>query len=88
MARCKNAPETSGRRTPPVQINFFEDDEAKEHYQIIKGKKIHPEKGFVFKGTSQESFLANVMATIAMHKWEKFVTHPSPLDSKVKPINV
>ncbi|KAK8669130.1 hypothetical protein V6N13_106568 [Hibiscus sabdariffa] len=28
------------------------------------------------------------MATIAMHKWEKFVTHPSPPDSKVKPINV
>ncbi|KAK8568671.1 hypothetical protein V6N12_007216 [Hibiscus sabdariffa] len=76
------------RRTPPVQINFFEDDEVKEHYQIIKGKQIHPEKGFVFKGTSQEGFPANVMATIAMHKWEKFVTHPSPPDSKVKPINV
>ncbi|KAK8701649.1 hypothetical protein V6N13_020032 [Hibiscus sabdariffa] len=88
MARCKNAPETSGRPTPPVQINFFEDTEAKERYQTIKGKQIHPEKGFVFKGIGQESIPANVMATIAKHKWERFVTHPSPQDSKTKSINV
>ncbi|KAK8578897.1 hypothetical protein V6N12_069241 [Hibiscus sabdariffa] len=88
MERCKNAPETSSRRTPPVQINFFEDDEAKERYQIIKGKQLYLEKGFVFKGTSQEGLPANVMATITMHKWERFVTHPSPPYSKVKPINV
>ncbi|KAK8708680.1 hypothetical protein V6N13_059718 [Hibiscus sabdariffa] len=85
---AKNAPETSGRPTPPVQINFFEDAEAKERYQTIKGKQIHQEKGFVFKGTSQEGFPAKDMATISMHKWEKFVTHPSPPYSKVKPINV
>ncbi|KAK8600012.1 hypothetical protein V6N12_049873 [Hibiscus sabdariffa] len=64
------------------------DTKAKERYQTIKGKQIHPEKGFVFKGTCQESFPANVMATIAKHKWERFVTHPSPQDSKTKPTNV
>ncbi|KAK8596893.1 hypothetical protein V6N12_065372 [Hibiscus sabdariffa] len=47
-----------------------------------------PNSDVIFKGTSQEGFLVNVMATITMHKWERFVTHPNPPDSKVKHINV
>ncbi|KAL4351645.1 hypothetical protein GQ457_06G011040 [Hibiscus cannabinus] len=40
------------------------------------------------KGMSQEGFPPNVMATIPMHKWEKFVTHPGSADPQKKPINV
>ncbi|KAK8510715.1 hypothetical protein V6N12_067165 [Hibiscus sabdariffa] len=69
-------------------MKLFEDDEAKARYQTLKGKQTLPEKGFVFKGTGQEAFPENVMATIAMHKWEKFAAHPSPADPKKKPINV
>ncbi|KAK8715706.1 hypothetical protein V6N13_043034 [Hibiscus sabdariffa] len=38
MARCKNAPETSGRSRPPkpIEIKLFEDNEAKERYQVMK----------------------------------------------------
>ncbi|KAK8533151.1 hypothetical protein V6N13_046313 [Hibiscus sabdariffa] len=88
MTRCKNAPETIGRANPPVQIKYFEDDEAKARYQKLKGRQTLPEKGFVFKGTSPEGFPASVMATIAMHKWEKFATHPGTADPQKKPINV
>ncbi|KAK9011586.1 hypothetical protein V6N11_044433 [Hibiscus sabdariffa] len=76
MARCKNAPETSGRTAPTLQIRYFEDDDAKARHQAIKGRQILAERGFVFKGTSTEGFPPSVMATITMHKWEKFVTHP------------
>ncbi|KAK8713282.1 hypothetical protein V6N13_148503 [Hibiscus sabdariffa] len=88
MARCKNAPETSGRTTPPVQIRYFENDDAKARHQTLKGRQTLGEKGFVFKGKSKESFPPSVMATIAMHKWEKFVTHPGSVDPNQKPINV
>ncbi|KAK8572783.1 hypothetical protein V6N13_048354 [Hibiscus sabdariffa] len=88
MARCKNSPETTGRVNPPVQIRYFEDDEAKARYQTLKGRQTLPEKGFIFKGTSQEGFPASVVATIAMHKWEKFVTHLGTTDPQKKPINV
>ncbi|KAL4283966.1 hypothetical protein GQ457_16G019480 [Hibiscus cannabinus] len=37
---------------------------------------------------SQEGFPENVMATIAMHKWKKFVPHPGLANPKKKPINV
>ncbi|KAK8625998.1 hypothetical protein V6N13_133653 [Hibiscus sabdariffa] len=89
MARCKNVPETTGciKPNPLVQIKFFEDDEAKARFKTLKGRQTLPEKGF-FKGTSQEGFPANVMATVAMHKWEKFVTHPGSADPEKKPINV
>ncbi|KAK9007291.1 hypothetical protein V6N11_051120 [Hibiscus sabdariffa] len=88
MARCKNAPETTGRGNPHVQIKYFEDDEAKARHQTLKGGQTLPEKGFVFKGTSKEGFPASVVATIAMHKWEKFVTHPGTVDPQQKPINI
>ncbi|KAK9006516.1 hypothetical protein V6N11_035552 [Hibiscus sabdariffa] len=88
MARCKNAPQTSGRTTPPVQIRYFEDDDAKARHQTLKGRQTLAEKGFVFKGTSKESFPPSVMATIAMHKWDKFVTHPGSVDPNQKPVNV
>ncbi|KAL4278046.1 hypothetical protein GQ457_03G011690 [Hibiscus cannabinus] len=88
MARCKNAPEMTGRANPPVQIQFFEDDEAKAWYQTLKGRQTSPEKGFVFKETSQEGFPANVVATIAMHKMEKLVTHPGTTDPQKRPINI
>ncbi|KAL4273608.1 hypothetical protein GQ457_13G016610 [Hibiscus cannabinus] len=67
MARCKNAPETTGRANPAMQIQYFEDDDAK---------------------ASKEGFPTSVVATIAMHKWEKFVTHPGSMDPNQKPINV
>ncbi|KAL4376901.1 hypothetical protein GQ457_02G025890 [Hibiscus cannabinus] len=88
MARCKNAPETSGRTTPTLQIRYFEDDDAKTRHQSIKGRQTLAEKGFVFKGTSTKGFPPNVMATIAMHKWEKFVAHPDAVEPNQKAINV
>ncbi|KAK8536033.1 hypothetical protein V6N13_104637 [Hibiscus sabdariffa] len=88
MARCKNAPETTGRANPLMQIKYFEDDEAKARYQKLKGRQTLPKKGFIFKGTSPEGFPTSVMATIAMHKWEKFATHPGTADPQKKPINV
>ncbi|KAL4339157.1 hypothetical protein GQ457_08G028180 [Hibiscus cannabinus] len=88
MARCKNAPETSGRTTPTLHIRYFEDDDAKSRHQALKGRKTLAEKGFVFKGMRKEGFPPSVMATIAMHKWEKFVTHPGSVDPNQKPINV
>ncbi|KAK8515205.1 hypothetical protein V6N12_019253 [Hibiscus sabdariffa] len=87
MACCKNAPETSGRTTPPVQIRYFEDDDAKARHQALKGRQTLPEKGFIFKEASPESFPANVMVTITMHKWERFVTHLGTVDPQQK-INV
>ncbi|KAL4363265.1 hypothetical protein GQ457_04G024610 [Hibiscus cannabinus] len=42
---------------------------------------VDKEKGFVLS-------LKGVMATIAMHKWEKFVTHPGTEDPQKRPINV
>ncbi|KAL4317990.1 hypothetical protein GQ457_18G009920 [Hibiscus cannabinus] len=39
MACCKNAPETSGRTTPTLQIRYFEDAEAKARHQALKGRK-------------------------------------------------
>ncbi|KAL4347444.1 hypothetical protein GQ457_17G008200 [Hibiscus cannabinus] len=86
MGRC--APETSGRTTPTLQIRYFEDDDAKARHQTIKGRQTLAEKGFVFKGTSIEGFPPNVMATIAMHKWEKFVAHPGAVEPNQKAINV
>ncbi|KAL4383359.1 hypothetical protein GQ457_15G026560 [Hibiscus cannabinus] len=49
--RCNNAPETNDRTksNPPVQINFFEDDEAKARYQTLKGRKTSLKK-FRFQG--------------------------------------
>ncbi|KAL4361519.1 hypothetical protein GQ457_04G023780 [Hibiscus cannabinus] len=88
MARCKNAPETTGRANPAVQIQYFKDDDAKARHQTLKGRQTLAEKGFVFKGTSKEGFPPSVVATIAMHKWEKFVTHPGSVDPNQKPINV
>ncbi|KAL4308367.1 hypothetical protein GQ457_01G019380 [Hibiscus cannabinus] len=88
MARYKNAPETSGRTTPTLQIRYFEDDDAKARHQTLKGRQTLAEKGFVFKGTSTEGFPPCVMATIAMHKWEKFVTHPGSVEPNQKAINV
>ncbi|KAL4378198.1 hypothetical protein GQ457_02G026830 [Hibiscus cannabinus] len=88
MARCKNAPETSGRTTPTLQIRYFEDDDAKARHQTIKGRQTLAEKGFVFKGTGTEGYPPNVMATISMHKWEKFVTHPGSVEPNQKAINV
>ncbi|KAL4363535.1 hypothetical protein GQ457_04G016700 [Hibiscus cannabinus] len=88
MARCKNAPETSGRTTPTLQVRYFEDDDAKARHQTIKGRQNLAEKGFVFKGTGTKGYPPNVMATIAMHKWQKFVTHPGSIDPNQKAINV
>ncbi|KAL4278173.1 hypothetical protein GQ457_03G018760 [Hibiscus cannabinus] len=88
MAHCKNAPETSGRTTPTLQIRYFEDDDAKARHHALKGRQNLAKKGFVSKGTSTEGFPPNVMATISMHKWEKFVTHPSSVDPNQKSINV
>ncbi|KAL4296674.1 hypothetical protein GQ457_12G014290 [Hibiscus cannabinus] len=88
MARCKNAPETSGRTTPTLQIKYFEDDDARTRHQSIKGRQTLAEKGFVFKGTSTEGFPPNAMATITMHKWEKFVAHPGAAKPNQKAINV
>ncbi|KAL4301721.1 hypothetical protein GQ457_10G009520 [Hibiscus cannabinus] len=88
MARCKNAPETSGRTTPNLQIRYFEDDNAKTRHQSIKGRQTLAEKGFVFKRTSNEGFPPNVMATIAMHKWEKSVAHPGAAEPNQKAINI
>ncbi|KAL4334737.1 hypothetical protein GQ457_07G008480 [Hibiscus cannabinus] len=88
MARCKNAPETSGRTTPTLQIDYFEDDDARTRHQSIKGRQTLAEKGFVFKGTSTEGFPPNVMTTIAMHKWEKFVAHLGAAEPNQKAINV
>ncbi|KAL4280292.1 hypothetical protein GQ457_03G009260 [Hibiscus cannabinus] len=88
MARCKNAPETTGCANPVVQIQYFEDVDAKARHQALKGRQTLAEKGFVFKGASKEGFPASVVATIAMHKWEKFVTHPGSMDPNQKPINV
>ncbi|KAL4388660.1 hypothetical protein GQ457_09G015720 [Hibiscus cannabinus] len=88
MARCKNAPETTGRANPAVQIQYFEDDDAKARHQALKGRQTLAEKGFVFKGTGKEGFPPSVVATIAMHKWEKFVTHPGSVNPNQKPINV
>ncbi|KAL4387929.1 hypothetical protein GQ457_09G015970 [Hibiscus cannabinus] len=70
------------------EIQYFEDDDAKARHQTLKGRQTLAEKGFVFKWTSKEGFPASVMATIAMHKWEKFVTHPGSVDPHQKPINV
>ncbi|KAL4284370.1 hypothetical protein GQ457_16G022360 [Hibiscus cannabinus] len=88
MERCKNALETTGRANPIVQIQYFEDDDAKARHQTLKGRHTLAEKGFIFKGTSKEGFPASVVATIAMHKWEKFVTHPGSADPYQKLINV
>ncbi|KAL4332396.1 hypothetical protein GQ457_07G006000 [Hibiscus cannabinus] len=88
MARCKTAPETSGRTTPTLQIRYFEDDDAKARHQTIKGRETLAENGFVFKGKSTEGFPPNVMATIAVHKWEKFGTHPGSIEPNQKAINV
>ncbi|KAL4297954.1 hypothetical protein GQ457_12G016240 [Hibiscus cannabinus] len=88
MARCKNAPETSGRTTPTLQIRYFEDDDAKARHQMIKGRQTLAGKGFVFKGTSTEGIPPSVMATIAMHKWEKFVTDLGSVEPNQKAINV
>ncbi|KAL4387990.1 hypothetical protein GQ457_09G020450 [Hibiscus cannabinus] len=88
MARCQNAPETNGRANPAVQIQYFEDYEAKARHQTLKGRHTLAEKGFVFKGTSKEGFPASVVATIAMHKWDKFVTHPGSVNPNQKSINV
>ncbi|KAK9043537.1 hypothetical protein V6N11_071873 [Hibiscus sabdariffa] len=71
MARCKNAPETTGRANPAVQIQYFEDDDTKARHQALKGRQTLAEKGFVFKGTSKEGFPPSVVATIAMHKGEQ-----------------
>ncbi|KAL4354902.1 hypothetical protein GQ457_06G011160 [Hibiscus cannabinus] len=87
MARCKNAPETSGRTIPTLQIRYFEDDDAKARHQALKGRQTLAEKGFVFKGPNKEGFPPTVMAPIAMHKWEKFVTHHGSVDPNQKPIN-
>ncbi|KAL4341791.1 hypothetical protein GQ457_08G027540 [Hibiscus cannabinus] len=88
MARCKNAPETSGRTTPTLQIKYFEDDDARTRHMSIKGRQTLAEKGFVFKGTSTEGFPPNMMATITMHKWQKFVAHPGAAEPNQKAINV
>ncbi|KAL4388749.1 hypothetical protein GQ457_09G017350 [Hibiscus cannabinus] len=88
MARCKNAPETTRRANPAVQIQYFKDDDAKARHQTLKGRQTLTEKGFVFKGTGKEGFPPSVVATIAMHKWERFVTHPGSVDPNQKPINV
>ncbi|KAL4290869.1 hypothetical protein GQ457_14G016200 [Hibiscus cannabinus] len=88
MARCKNASKTYGRTNPTVQIKYFEDDEAKARHQTLKGRQTLAEKGFFFKGRSKEGFPSSVVATRAMHKWEKFVTHPGSVDPHQKPINV
>ncbi|KAK8672142.1 hypothetical protein V6N13_110515 [Hibiscus sabdariffa] len=88
MARCKNAPETTVRANPTVQIRCFEDDEVKARHQTLKGRQTLTEKGFIFKGTSKEGFPTSVVATIAMHKWEKFVTHLGSVDLHQKLINV
>ncbi|KAL4280553.1 hypothetical protein GQ457_03G020170 [Hibiscus cannabinus] len=88
MARCKNAPETTGRANPAVQIHYFEDNDAKARHQALKGRQTLAEKGFVFKGTRKEGFPPSVVATIAMHKWEKYVMHPGSVDPNQKPINV
>ncbi|KAL4379734.1 hypothetical protein GQ457_02G025920 [Hibiscus cannabinus] len=88
MARCKNAPETSGRTTPTLQIRYFEDDDARTRHQSIKGRQTLAEKGFVFKGTSTEGFPPNVMATITVHKCQKFVAHPGAVEPNQKAINV
>ncbi|KAL4367587.1 hypothetical protein GQ457_05G023270 [Hibiscus cannabinus] len=88
MARCKNARETTGRANPAVQIQYFEDGDAKARRQELKGRQTLAEKGFVFKGTSKEEFPPSVVATIAMHKWEKFVMHPGSVDPNQKPIIV
>ncbi|KAL4362205.1 hypothetical protein GQ457_04G025150 [Hibiscus cannabinus] len=88
MARCKNAPETSGRTTPTLQIRYFEDDDAKARHQTIKGRQTLAKKGFVFKGMSNEGFPPSVMATIVMHKWEKFVAHPGAVEPNHKAMNV
>ncbi|KAL4366466.1 hypothetical protein GQ457_05G027400 [Hibiscus cannabinus] len=88
MARCKNAPETSGRTTPTLQIKYFEDDDARTRHQSIKGRQTLAENGFVFKGTSTEGFPPNVITTIAMHKWERFVAHPGATEPNQKAINV
>ncbi|KAK8661682.1 hypothetical protein V6N13_091278 [Hibiscus sabdariffa] len=88
MARCKNAHETTGRTNPTVQIQYFEDDDAKARHQTLKGRQTLAEKGFVFKGKRKEGFPPSVVSTIAMHKWEKFFMHPGSVDPNQKPINV
>ncbi|KAL4308770.1 hypothetical protein GQ457_01G021690 [Hibiscus cannabinus] len=67
---------------------YFEDDDARTRHQSIKGRQTLAEKGFVFNGTSTEGFPPNVMATIAMHKWEKFFAHPGAVEPNQKAINV
>ncbi|KAL4301959.1 hypothetical protein GQ457_10G011670 [Hibiscus cannabinus] len=88
MERYKNAPETSGRTTPTMQIKYFEDDYARTRHQSIKGRQTLAKKGFVFKGTSTEGFPPNVITTITMHKWERFVAHPGATEPNQKAINV
>ncbi|KAL4362753.1 hypothetical protein GQ457_04G018730 [Hibiscus cannabinus] len=75
-------------RKPRCADEYFEDGEAKARHQTLKGRQTLTEKGFVFKGTSKEGFPVSVVATIAMNKWEKFVTHPGTVDPNQKPINV
>ncbi|KAL4282844.1 hypothetical protein GQ457_16G021330 [Hibiscus cannabinus] len=70
------------------KIRYFEDDDAKARHQTLKGRQTLAEKGFVFKGTSTKGFPPSVMATIAMHKWEKFVTHLGSIEPNKKVINV
>ncbi|KAL4339418.1 hypothetical protein GQ457_08G032800 [Hibiscus cannabinus] len=55
---------------------------------MLKGRQTLPKKGFDFKWTSQEGFPASVVATIAMHKKEKSVTHPRTVDPQKRSINV
>ncbi|KAL4290379.1 hypothetical protein GQ457_14G019830 [Hibiscus cannabinus] len=38
MARCKNAPETTGLANPVVQIQYFKEDDAKARHQTLKGR--------------------------------------------------
>ncbi|KAL4366641.1 hypothetical protein GQ457_05G023660 [Hibiscus cannabinus] len=78
----------NGAPTIRDKIRYFEDDDAKTRHQSIKGRQTLAEKGFVFKGTSTEGFPPNVIATIAMDKWEKFVAHPGAVEPNQKAINV
>ncbi|KAK8502209.1 hypothetical protein V6N12_042706 [Hibiscus sabdariffa] len=85
MARCKNAPEITGRANPVVQIQYFKDDDVKARHQALKGRQTLAEKGFVFKGASKEG---RPLLRRASFLREKFVTHPGSVDSNQKPINV
>ena len=64
----------------------FVNEEAKQRFDtLIKARKIHHEKGFLFQEAEHYGLPANIAEVIDAHQWGKFAEHPSnPIVSLVR----